>query len=141
MENYDLYFYKGTCWAPLHIPLSGCMQAGKEQIELGLRISGMSLDEQAKLYFEQLDQIENCLCKHAPFHMDRKTERRVSKALNMSTDKIYMTWCINICSLLIMKKLQNDDMNGHQRFMTGLSSKKNATISMYADGVRQHWKS
>jgi hypothetical protein len=140
MSNYELYFYKGTSFSPVYIPLDKCMEAGKEQIVLGLRLSGMSLEEQAKLYLEQLDTIEACLFECCPEYMNRKTARRVSVKLNMSIEKIYTMWSVNICSLLIMKKLKNDDMNGIQKFHIGESSKFNKTFSKFDGEKYTQWK-
>jgi hypothetical protein len=91
------------------------MRGGKEQIALGLRLSKLSLEEQAKIYLGQLDMIELYIHKHSLSHGGNITKKvlvKVAKEMNMSIDKLYGLWCLNICSLLIMKKLENDDMNG-----------------------------
>jgi len=134
-QHFELYFYKGTSWSPLYISQADCMIAGREQIAAGLRLSGMSIEEQAKLYFQQLDTIEQCLCDCAPVVMNRKTARRVSAKLNMSIEKIYTMWAVNICSLLIMKKLNDDDKNGLQCFQTSGGSNIKKTFSKF-DGEK-----
>jgi len=123
MITNTLYFYKGTAF-PSNFELSQdiAMKMGKEQIAVGLRLSKLSLEEQAKTYLEQLDIIEACIFKHSKDGiMTRKTNYKVSKELNMSLEKAYAMWCVNICSLLVMKKLNNDNMNG---FMSMQMSKK-----------------
>ena len=109
-----LYFYKGTPFVyECMLPYDAAMTLGKEQIAGGLRLSNLSLEEQAKDYFQQLDIIESCLFKHSKEGMmTNKCKAKVAKELNMSINKLYGLWCVNICSLLIMKKLVNDDMNG-----------------------------
>jgi hypothetical protein len=109
-----LYYYKGTPFVyDCMLSQDNAMQLGKEQIALGLRLSGISLEQQATDYFQQLDIVETCLFKHSKDGMmTNKCKVKVSKELGMSIDKLYGMWCVNICSLLIMKKLKDDDMNG-----------------------------
>jgi len=110
-----LYFYKGTPFGQWEKQLSykTAMAGGKAQIETGLRISKMSLEEQAVFYFQQLDCMEAAFCRHSRNgEITRKAIVRVAKELDMSIDKLYATWCIDICSLLIMKKIKDDNMNG-----------------------------
>jgi hypothetical protein len=111
-----LYYYKGTPFCnDWTLPYEEGMKGGKEQIALGLRLSNLSLEEQAKIYLEQLDMIELCIHKHSLSHggnITKKVIAKVANDMNMSADKLYAVWCLNICSLLIMKKLKNDDMNG-----------------------------
>jgi hypothetical protein len=110
-----LYFYKGTPFGQWEKTLSyeNAMTGGKEQIALGLRRSGLSLEQQATEYLQQLDIIEDSFVKYAKGgEITRKVIAKVAKAMDLSIDKLYAMWCINICSLLIMKKLENDNMNG-----------------------------
>jgi hypothetical protein len=87
------------------------MKLAKEQLELGIRMSGMSLMEQKKDYFEQLELIEDTLNKYCNPSSEKKM-KKVSKILNKPIDDIYSLWCINICCLLILKAIPDDDMNG-----------------------------
>ena len=123
MTTNTLYFYKGTPFAyECMLSQDNAMKLGKKQIALGLRLSGISLEQQAADYLKQLDTIEACLFKHSKDGMmTNKCKVKVSKELGMSIDKLYDMWCVNICSLLIMNKLKNDDMNG---FMSMQMSKK-----------------
>jgi hypothetical protein len=111
-----IYYYKGTPFSyDCMLPYEEGMRGGKEQIALGLRLSKLSLEEQAKIYLEQLDLIESCFYKHSLSNGGNITKKvliKVAKEMDMSIDKLYGVWCLNICSLLIMKKLKNDDMNG-----------------------------
>jgi hypothetical protein len=110
-----LYFYKGTPFGQWEKQLSykTAMAGGKAQIELGLRVTKMSLEEQSAFYFQQLDCMEAGFCRHARNgEITRKTIVKVAKEMDLSVDKLYSIWCINICSLLIMKKIKDDDMNG-----------------------------
>jgi len=112
-----LYYYKGTPfdYEESFLPYEEGMKLGKEQIALGLRLSKLSLEEQAKIYLEQLNMIEDSIVKHSlpnGGNITKKVLVKVAKEMNMSVDKLYGLWCVNICSLLIMKKLKNDNMNG-----------------------------
>ena len=108
-----MYFYKGTAVMPndYNLPMEDAMALGKEQVANGLRMSGLSLEEQTKDYFKQLDTVEQLYYEHC----NPSTEegfKKVCKIIGMPPDQVYALWCINICSLLVMKKLTNDDMNG-----------------------------
>ena len=110
-----LYFYKGTAFPNnyFHLPYDKGMLMGKEQIAAGLRMVNLSIEEQSKDYFQQLDIIEQAILKHCKDGLStKKTLGKVAKELDHSIDSMYALWCVNICSLLIMKKLKNDDMNG-----------------------------
>lgn len=87
------------------------MALGKEQIANGLRMSGLGLEEQAKDYLEQLNIIEEQLYKYCN-PSSESGYKKVAKIVGMSPDEMYAMWCVNICSLLIMKKIPNDEMNG-----------------------------
>jgi gamma-glutamylcysteine synthetase len=88
------------------------MKLAKEQLELGIRMSGMSLMEQKKDYFEQLELIEDTLNKYCNGVEAKKGMKKVSKILNQPVKTIYSMWCINICCLLILKAIPDDDMYG-----------------------------
>ena len=110
-----MYFYKGTPFGQWEKMLSydDAMAGGRAQIASGLRRANSSIEEQAEFYLQQLDSIEASFCRHAKNgEITRKVLVKVAKEQNMSIDKMYALWCINICSLLILKKLKDDDMNG-----------------------------
>tara|TARA_R110002020_G_scaffold109601_1_gene253553 strand:- start:167 stop:481 length:315 start_codon:yes stop_codon:yes gene_type:complete len=88
------------------------MKLAKEQLELGIRMSGMSLMEQKKDYLEQLEKIEDVMNKYCNGVEAKKGMKKVSKILNHPIDHIYALWCINICCLLILKAIPDDDKNG-----------------------------
>ena len=110
-----LYFYKGTAFpnTNYHLPCDKAMLLGKEQIVEGMRMSNLSIEEQSKDYFQQLDILERTIFKHSKGGLTtKKTLGKVAKELGQSIETLYAMWCVNICSLLVMKKLENDDMNG-----------------------------
>ncbi len=113
MMSGTLYFYKGTAFPITTTSPSSrtVMDNAKEMIALGLRMSNISLDEQAKDYFEQLDIIEDHLHKYCN-PSSKKKLKKVCSLLMKDEDELYATWCLNICALLIMKRINNDEMNG-----------------------------
>jgi len=117
MLDTTLYFYKGTPFGgwEKQLDCDMAMLSAKAQLELGVRMS-MTLKEQAAAYLRQLDLMEASMCRHAKMgDVTRKVLVKVAKDMDMSIDKMYAIWCVNICCLLIMKKLENDDMNGIMR--------------------------
>ena len=110
-----LFFYKGTAFPTLiHTanPVKDMRERANEMIILGMK-HGITLDEQKKDYFEQLDLIEETLCETSnKGRIDEKTIKRACKLLGEDTDSVYITWCLNICALLKLKAIKDDEMNG-----------------------------
>ena len=110
-----LFFYKGTTFPKIvDIPyLEKIMFQGADvMIARGLRM-GVSMEEQKKDYKEQLDLMEQTLCDTAQGKMmDADTIDRAAKKMCISIDTFYSMWCLNICALLKMKVIKNDNDNG-----------------------------
>ena len=87
------------------------MNSAKEQLELGLRMSNISLAEQSDDYKNQLNKIEECMYKYCN-PSSKKGIKKVAKVLGQSVEDLYTIWCINICCLLILKTISDDNMNG-----------------------------
>tara|TARA_R110000787_G_scaffold160903_1_gene274407 strand:- start:193 stop:564 length:372 start_codon:yes stop_codon:yes gene_type:complete len=112
MTESVLYFYKGTAWPQYNpIPVKETMDIGKEMIVLGLK-DGLSLEAQAEIYKSQLDLIEGIMVKYAN-PTTEKGMNKVASILNKDLDSIGSMWIANVCALLHLKKIQNDDMNGY----------------------------
>ena len=74
---------------------------------------GVTLDEQKKDYFEQLDLIEKVLCATSnKGRIDEKTVKKACKLMKKDEDSVYIIWCLNICALLKLKAIKDDNMNG-----------------------------
>ena len=111
MTETVFYFYKGTAWPQYPtIPVKEAMDAGKEMIVRGLK-GGLSLDAQAEIYKSQLDLFEGTMVKYAN-PTTEKGMNKVASILNKDLDSIGSMWIANVCALLHLKKIQNDNMNG-----------------------------
>ena len=110
-----LFFYKGTAFPTLihtPTPVKDMRERANEMIILGMK-HGVTLDEQKKDYFEQLDLIEKTLCETSKQgRIDEKTIKNACKLLGEDKDRVYITWCLNICALLKLKAIKDDNMNG-----------------------------
>ena len=107
------YFYKGTCF-PLcikNITIKDVLKNSKDMLKMGL-ITNVSLEEQAQDYFKQLDIIENALFKYCN-PSSKKGLKKVCNILNKSDIELFTLWSLNICALLHLKKLNDDDLNGY----------------------------
>ena len=112
MTENVLYFYKGTAWPQYPtLPVKEAMERGKKMLVLGLK-NGLSLEAQAEIYKSQLDIIEGTMVKYAN-PTTEKGMNKVASILNTDLDSIGYLWVANICALLHLKKIQNDDMNGY----------------------------
>ena len=114
-NNSVLFFYNGTAF-PQMVDAPDLeekmIKNANEMIVLGLK-HGVSLEEQKKDYKEQLDLMEQTLCDTAQGKMmDADTIDRASKKMCISIDTFYSMWCLNICALLKMKVIKNDNDNG-----------------------------
>ena len=109
-----LYFYKGTTMPMMKLEEKDAFKLAKEQLALGLRMCNMSLKDQAKDYFKQLDTIESLMYQHCNPTTPKKF-KKVCQLLGQSEDAVYILWCLNICCLLILKRMSDDNMNGIMR--------------------------
>lgn len=110
-----LFFYKGTAFPTLihtPTPVKDMRERANEMIILGMK-HGVTLDEQKKDYFEQLDLIEKVLCATSnKGRIDEKTVKKACKLMKKDEDSVYIIWCLNICALLKLKAIKDDNMNG-----------------------------
>ena len=105
-----LFFFNGTSF-----PMSGNSEKdgfdmGRKQLMDGVK-AGYSLPNQAEFILKQLKQMEGLLFKHA----NPSTEQgmnTISRLLNTPLDNLYSLWTMNVCALLILKKIHNDENNG-----------------------------
>ena len=114
-NNTTFYFYKGTCF-PMHMQGDDgteTTETANEMIKNGL-LMGLTLKSQIIIYKEQLDIIENCLIKHRQiFNKNQKKGKQlIEKQLEQDWDEIYHLWLLNICALLKLKAIPNDEQNG-----------------------------
>ena len=112
MTENVLYFYKGTAWPQYPtLPVKEAMEIGKQMLVLGLK-NGLSLEAQAEIYKSQLDIIEGTMVKYAN-PTTEKGMNKVASIINRDLDFIGAIWIANVCALLHLKKIQNDNMNGY----------------------------
>ena len=115
-KNYPLFFYKGTAFPQVvdnpHLEAK-MMESATEMIVLGLK-HGVSMEQQKKDYKEQLDAMEQRLCDFAKNKiMDESVIDRAMVSLGIeSRDHFYSAWCLNVCALLKMKVIKDDNENG-----------------------------
>ena len=112
MTENVLYFYKGTAWPQYpSLPVKEAMEKGKQMLVLGLK-NGLSLEAQVEIYKSQLDFIEGTMVKYAN-PTTEKGMNKVASIINKDLDSIGYLWVANVCALLHLKKIQNDNMNGY----------------------------
>jgi len=89
------------------------MENAKEMIVLGMK-HGVSMEQQKKDYKDQMDLMEKTLFDEAKGKMmDKHIIKRAMRKLGISDIEYFCsTWCLNICALLKMKVIENDENNG-----------------------------
>jgi len=117
MTTQTRFFYKGTCFP---IALVGenkeqeIIKNANEMIIMGLK-NNISLEEQKKDYKEQLDMIEQKLFDMGSTQNKSKVKKgltNIAKYFNDTIDNIHILWMLNVCALLKLKVIENDNMNG-----------------------------
>ena len=111
-------YYKGTAFpAEYHMTQSKwdhTQNEYKSVLENGLR-TGVSLNQQALDYKEQLDKIEadfTDIFGKKPSQVTDKHITQIEKRSGMSWSRLMVLWYMNIYCLLKLRKIQNDNMNG-----------------------------
>jgi len=112
MEEKNLYFYKGTAFPIVYIglPVKKIMEQAHIMIVKFLK-KNISLKEQVEMYKYQLDYIERLMVKYANPTTD-KGMKKVASIMEKDLDWIGSVWSINVCALLKLNEIKNDDMNG-----------------------------
>ena len=113
-KNYStLFFYKGTPFPQVASDRNAgevSMKKAGEMIVLGLK-HVVSLEQQKKDYKEQLDMMEERLSVNEI--NDESVVNRAMLSLGLeSRDIFYSAWVLNICALLKMNVIKNDENNG-----------------------------
>jgi len=113
-----LFFYKGTSH-PQVIDAPDAeehfMKQANEMILLGMR-QGVSMKQQKADYIEQLDIMERALFNVSNGELlTKKAILKAAEIVGQTADKFYCLWCLNICALIKMKVLKDDNENGIMR--------------------------
>jgi len=111
-EKYTAYYYKGTAFPLCYTnpTVEKIMEHAHNMIETGIQ-HGDSLKQQKQTYLTQLDMIESSLCKH------NGELTKLVKDIGQTEDELYAVWQLDICALLIMKVIKEDDDNGTMEFI------------------------
>jgi hypothetical protein len=125
-------YYKGTCISQISSNNIDKLKKNlTKQIETGLRM-GVSLQEQINDYKTQLDIIEK-LWYESELKYGNDENLRIDYIVNnygCNMDTITSLWFMNIASLLKLKVIKNDDMNGFVEF---IEQEKIIIVNMYAN--------
>ena len=114
------FYYKGTTF-PQYLKgeniAEDMKKTANEMIIMGLR-NNVSLEEQKKDYKEQLDMIEEVMCEIIG-NKSTQNKKECKKYLNKIAeyigepiDDINSLWMLNICALLKLNVIEDDNMNG-----------------------------
>ena len=115
-NNSVLFFYNGTAF-PQVVDAPDLEQMfhknANEMILRGIR-DGFSIEQQKKEYKKQLDLMDQTLCDTAQGKMmdDTSIDRAWVRLGLKDRQQFYRLWCLNICALLKMKVIKNDNENG-----------------------------
>jgi hypothetical protein len=127
-------YYKGTCISQISSNNIDKLKKNlTKQIENGLRM-GISLQEQINDYKTQLDIIEK-LWYESELQYGNDENLRIDYIVNnygYDMDTITSLWFMNIASLLKLKVIQNDDMNGFVEFKKE-EEEKIIIVNMFAN--------
>jgi hypothetical protein len=138
MTTHSMFFYKGTSF-PIenekcnvmfnvkHITYDFAMKYAREMIANNLRKSE-SMEAQSNRYKKELDLINDALIsferKNGIGCFNKKNVEKICDTFGHSVEDIVCGWCLNICALLILKKIPNDELNGVLTFEVGSENVK-----------------
>ena len=109
------FYYKGTAH-PVVVDIPDLdvymMKMANKMIVDGMKC-GDSIEKQKIYYKEQLDYWEKTIYEQASGgEITEDVLERVSNILKISKDSFYNMWCLNICALLKLKVINDDNNNG-----------------------------
>mgnify|MGYP003654517251 CR=1 FL=1 len=121
-----LFYYKGTAF-PIILEdenvAETMMDTAKEMITLGVR-NNISLNQQKKDYKEQLDLIEGKIFEIIGNKSISNKEELykyleiIAEHFGESIPSLQSLWTLDICALLKLKVIENDNMNGILKYKT-----------------------
>lgn len=110
------YFWKGTRFPiTLYQSHGEMMKEAKNMIATGL-LAGDSMKKQAEDYKKQLNTIEKALWKHNG-NFTEENLTKIAEGLGLPLWRLHCVWCLNICALLIMKEIENNENYGSLQYM------------------------
>jgi len=116
------YYWKGSVFPiTLNQPHEKQMEDAKKMIGTGLR-AGDSMKEQAEDYKKQLNTIEKALWKYNR-NFTEENLTKIAEGFGLSLGKLHCIWCLNICALLIMGEIENNENYGVLQYI-----KKNGSL-------------
>ena len=109
------FYYKGTAH-PVVVDIPDLdvymMKMANKMIVDGMKC-GDSIEKQKIYYKEQLDYWEKTIYEQASGgEITEDVLERVANILKISKDSFYNMWCLNICALLKLKVINDDNNNG-----------------------------
>jgi len=107
-----LYFYNGTTFPKLIKTDSEeyIMKNAKLMIKAGLKAK-VSIETQIQDYRDQLIMIEKLLYQHCNPYTKNGMDI-IERTLNDDVDSIMIVWMLDICALLHLGVIKNDNQNG-----------------------------
>ena len=112
-------FYKGTSLETFVIPekIDAFYKAIVKNVETQIRRfleQGMSLAEIGAIIKEQLDMMEETLCTTCPGVGEDQNAwlEKATEGMKVSGDQLLVAWFLCVATLLKLKVIENDDMNG-----------------------------
>ena len=111
-KKHTLYYFNGSTFPVFKIDdtYDFINKQSAEMIKNGIK-HGVDKEEQIQDYTNQLVLIENLLQQHCNPYTEQGMNF-ICDVLDSNEDYIMMLWCLNICALLNLNALPNDNNNG-----------------------------
>lgn len=112
IKKQTLYYFNGSTFPMFKIAdtYDYFNKQSVEMIKMGIK-TGVSKEEQIQDYKNQLSMIETLLYQHCNPYSEQGM-KFICEFLEEKEEKIYIVWCLNICALLNLNALTNDNDNG-----------------------------
>ena len=140
VKVHTLYYFNGSTFPTFNVDdtFDNFSKNSVKMIINGLE-NGVSKEEQIQDYKNQLTMIEELLYRHCnPY--TKKGMQIMCRKLDQKEEKLYMIWCLNICALLNLNALANDNDNGVLHLTGGALKLFNSQFKnyKYPNGTEHH---
>ena len=112
-QSVPLFYWKGTAFPQciMDSDVEYFLKNGEEMVKNGLMF-GEDINTQIQDYTCQLDMIEELICKYCN-PVTKQGLDHISRETGEDIDHLNVLWALNICALLHLGVIENDNLNGY----------------------------
>jgi hypothetical protein len=119
MNNYFInqyFFFEGTSMIVVHkgVPNAKVLIFQLAHNMISNHLSSISKEEQIEIYKAQLNEFKQAFEDEAVGGpLTEEIIKKVSLKLLSDENKLKIKWCLNVCALIILNAIEDDENNGY----------------------------